>query len=79
MLDIDQLRKEPFHSTRAKSYQRKLDVSEVLFPGLTLSTDGDKYFQNLWRTIDASKDFVWVLMYHFDDTEIGRWRRVKRR
>ena len=46
-------------------------LQRVLFPRLVISDDGDKYFEELWRTIDGSKHYVWVLMYHFDETRIG--------
>lgn len=47
-------------------------VQPVQFPQLTMSVDGDSYFENLWKAIDSSNDYLWMVMYHFDDTRIGK-------
>ena len=36
-----------------------------------MSDDGDQYFENLWRTIDSAQDYIWMVIYHFDETRIG--------
>lgn len=37
-----------------------------------MSDDGDMYFQQLWKGIDSANKYIWVIMYHFDDTRIGQ-------
>ncbi len=44
----------------------------INFPQVTMSDDGDSYFENLWKAIDNSKDYCWMVIYHFDDTRIGK-------
>ena len=67
---------DPLFSKHYQAYRfthsRLPALATVRFPKITISDNGDEYFENLWRAIDSSKDYVWVVMYHFDDTRIGQ-------
>ncbi len=72
MIDLDQVFS---HAINKPVTRRRVGfplLQRVRFPSLTISADGDKYFETLWRTIDRSKDYIWIVMYHFDDTRIGK-------
>lgn len=72
MIDLDRVFSHAINKPQTRRRLRLPGLQRVRFPALTISADGDKYFESLWRTIDGAKDYVWVVMYHFDDTRIGK-------
>lgn len=72
MLDLDQVFSHAINKPQTRRRFGFAGLQRVRFPAVTMSADGDKYFESLWRTIDGSRDYVWMVMYHFDDTRIGK-------
>lgn len=56
----------------AKVHSKLSTLQKVNFPLAQLSIDGDLYFNKLWRSIDGAKDYIWISMYHFDETRVGK-------
>ena len=72
MLNLDQVFAQAINKPSARRSSAFPGLQRVRFPAVTISPDGDKYFESLWRSIDGAKGYVWVVMYHFDDTRVGK-------
>jgi len=72
MLDLDKELTRPIHRRAFHTLRTLPRLVPTQFPSVTIDQDGDRYFQQLWNTIDSSKDYIWMVMYHFDDTRIGK-------
>lgn len=42
------------------------EILEFKYPQLEIFTDGDQFYQKLWRMIDESQSYCWVLTYAMD-------------
>ena len=71
MLDLSSIFGSSYHHRATKGWKSPEKFIPVLFPSMTISDDGDKYFETLWNSIDGAKDHIWVTMYHFDQTNVG--------
>jgi hypothetical protein len=52
---------------------KEWDLKSVLFPLKKFITEGkgkiylgDEFFKHLWKAIDKSKDYAWIISYAFD-------------
>jgi cardiolipin synthase A/B len=69
---LGEIAAKQFHQRIIEERKSFPKLNKVSFPSFGISDDGDAYFQQLWRGIDSANKYIWVIMYHFDDTRIGQ-------